>query len=409
MSKITKLAWRNIWRNRRRSLITMAAIVFALLVTIVTRSMQYGTYDATESHAVQLYTGEMQVLRSGFHSKQTLTYSFAGDAHNWQAILKSHPGLLAYSRRITGFGLLGSNTTSAGATIVGVEIEREPEVSRFTTRLDEGQPLRPEDSHLVLLGNSLAKNLKASVGDTIVVLTQGYRNEMGADSYVVKGIFQSGNPDLDRLTMVMSLDDAQELFSMQGRITQVVFRTRDFRQAKKYALTLSRGLNDEFEVLPWQELLPELLQIIAWDNVSGGILLLFLLLVVGFEIMNTTMMSIMERTREFGILQSIGLKPRQIKGLIVLETVLKISTALCVGLAIALVLIAIFKNHPIDLGGDYKKVAEAFGFEAKIYLSDRIRVFAEPLVSISIISSLALLYPLRMVSRLSPVEALRRT
>jgi ABC-type lipoprotein release transport system permease subunit len=389
----------------------MGSITFAVVIIAITRSMQYGTYDAVESYVVHLYNGELQVHRNGFQDEKTLTHSFEQNEEDWQDLFEKIPSFTASCQRITSFGLVSSDSSSAGAMIVGIEPEGESRVSEFTKMVVEGEGLKRVDDHQVLLGKTLARNLQVGVGDVVVVLTQGYRSEMGADTYTIKGILKSGTQELDRSIMILSLRDAQELFSMEGRITHIVVRTEDFRKAKSYAAHIASELDSQhYEILPWQELMPELLQLIFLDNVSGAIFLAFLVILVGFEIFNTTMMSVVERTREFGILQSLGMKPLQIRGLLFLELILKIAIALGAGLIITFILATIFGNHPIPLGDSLTELYEHFGWAIdKLYFSTQVKIYLEPLISVLIVSIIALFYPIFKVTRISPVEALRKT
>lgn len=411
MRKFIKLAWRNLWRNRRRSVITIAAIAFAILMTAITRSLQYGTYDTMESLAVRLYHGEIQIQNEKFHDEQTLNYFLQEDAYDWQALVRETPDLTGFTRRITGFGLASSDSGSTGALIVGIEPERERQITRFSVALQSGHRLQKGDDRQILIGRTLAKNLQLSVGDTCVVLTQGYRNQLGADKYVVKGTVSMGQAELDRAIMIMLLPNAQELFSLYNGITQVVFRTTDFRQAEAIAQSLSRHLSDEnLAVLSWKELMPELQQIITVDNVSGAIYLAFILIVVGIEIFNATMMSIIERTREFGVMQSIGMKPRQISGLILLESLQKVSVALLGGLLISILAVSILAQYNIPLPADMVKAYADYGFVIdEMKFSQRLRVYSEPILSIALIALIAVSFPIFRISKLSPVEAFRKT
>jgi len=393
MRQFMKLAWRNLWRNRRRSLITISAIAFAILMTAITRSLQYGTYDTMESLAVRLYHGEIQIQHEQFHEEQTLNYFLQENAY------------------ITGFGLASSDSGSTGALIVGIEPEREREITRFSVALQSGHRLEPGDDRQILIGRTLAKNLQLSVGDTCVVLTQGYRNQLGADKYAVKGTVSMGQAELDRSIMILPLQNAQDLFSLYDGITQVVFRTTDFRQAESIAKSLSqRFSNENLAVLSWKELMPELQQIITVDNVSGAIYLGFILIVVGIEIFNATMMSIIERTREFGVMQSIGMKPRQISGMILLESMQKVSVALLGGLLIAIAAVYILAQYNIPLPADMVEAYADYGFVIdEMKFSQRLRVYTEPVLSIAVIALLAVSFPIFRISKLSPVEAFRKT
>ncbi len=411
MRKLFKLAWRNVWRNRRRTLLTMGAVLFSVLIVTLTRSLQYGTYDAVESYAIRLFSGEIQIQRAGYQEEQTLAYAFGGDDRDWAGLLDGQPWMQAYARRLTGYGLLSSDAASAGAMIVGVEPAAERQVSGFMRTLTEGAYLTPDDDHAALLGQALAQNLAVGVGDTVVVLTQGYRNEMGADLYVVKGLLKSGSTDLDRNVMVLPLPAAQALFSMPGRYTQVVLRTDDFRRAGVYAGALRAALADDgYAVLDWDALMPDLRQMIVLDNVSGAIFLAFMLILIGFEIFNTTMMSVMERMREFGIMQAMGMRPGQISLLVLLELAIKVTLALAVSMALCGALVLYLSGHPIPLVASIRELYEDFGFSIDAYVfSGRTAVFLEPLISVAAITLVVMLYPALRVRRFSPTEALRRT
>ncbi|MDX1429031.1 MAG: FtsX-like permease family protein [Rhodothermales bacterium] len=410
MAKLLKLAWRDIWRNRRRSLITMSAIVFALLIITMAHSIQNGTYDAMEEVAVRVFMGDVQIHRTGYYDERTFSYSIETDERNWAAFLDSLDWVDAWSMRLSGFGLMSSDSSSVGGMIVGIDPEREYDVSTFPARPVAGERLAADDDQRVLLGRTLARNLDVTVGDTVVVLTQGYRNAMGADLYVVKGLLRTGNPDVDRSMMVMNLDDAQFLFSMENRFTELVLRTDDFRRAPSFADRAGAALDDgAFEVMPWTELMPEIQQARALDDVGNYIFYMFLLLMVGFEIFNTTMMSVMERVREFGVMMSIGMKPRTATALVAVEMVIKVALAACLGLLLAAALITYFRANPIPLSQELRDMYETFGFTVEGFsFSASRRIFVQPLMWVGSIALAALAYPMLRIHRFTPIEALRR-
>ncbi len=409
MTKLLKLAWRDVWRNRRRSLITMGAIVFAVLIITVTSSLQYGTFDAMEEMTVRLFSSDLQVHRAGFQEEKTLSYALEDAEQDWPALMQEQPWVTAYTRRLSGFGLVSSDSSSAGAMIVGIEPQAERGVTSFSQKIVEGLPLAEGDDHAALLGRTLAHNLDVGVGDTVVALTQGYHNAMGADLYAVRGLLGFGNADMDRTLMIMPLPDAQFLFSMDGRFTELVLRTDHFRRAGAYAEALRGSLGqDRYEVLPWKELMPELRQMRALKSASNNVFFFFLILLIGFEIFNTTTMSVMERVREFGVMQSIGMKPRQLSLLVTMELGLKVALALAVGLLITLGLVLWLEGHPIPLSAEMLELYDDFGFNVEGFtFSARAVVFVQPLVSVAVVSLAAMLYPVLKLRRFSPVEALR--
>ena len=411
MTKLLKLAWRDIWRNRRRSLLTMGAIIFAVMIISLANSLQYGTYDAMEELVVRLYAGDLQVHRAGFQDERTLSYSMEEYEQDWAECFDAYPWIEASTRRLTGYGLVSSDSSSAGAMIVGIEPETESQISTFAGRASEGETLAPGDDHAVVLGETLAQNLNIGVGDSVVVLTHGFRGAMGADLYLVKGLIRAGSPDVDRGMMIMTLPDAQYLFSMEGRITEIVLRTEDFRAAETYAPVLQEALGaDRYEVIDWKVLMPDIQQMRTLKFAGNYIFYFFLLLLIGFEIFNTTTMSMMERVREFGVMMSIGLKPRQLSLLVMLELAMKVVLALVIGLGITFLIVWVLKDNPIPVTGELAQMYEDLGVVVQgISFSARLPVFIFPLVSVTVIALASMVYPILRMRRFSPVEALRTT
>lgn len=387
----------------------MGAVLFAVLIMALTRSMQYGTYDTMEANAIRQFIGEVQVQRAGYQEEQTLSYALQEQEQDWDYVLGSQGWLDAYARRVTGFGLVSADSASAGAMIVGIEPGREPEVSLFVRTPTRGALLAEGDDHAVVLGDVLARNLYVDVGDTVVVLTQGYRNQMGADVYVLKGTVRTGSSEMDRALMVMPLHNAQDLFSMPGQFTQVVLRTNDFHQADRYADELAAHLDGgDYDVLDWDVLMPELRQMIVLDRASSLVFLGFLIILLWFEIVNTTSMSVMERMHEFGILQSIGMKPGQISLLVTMELLIKIALSLLIGLAAAGLMVWLLNDVAIPFPEDLLEMYEDFGISVDgMSFGAGPAVVLEPLVAVAIASLVAVLYPIFKVYRLHPVEALR--
>ena len=415
MSKLIKLAWRSVWRNRRRSIITMSAIGFAILLTTITRSLQFGMYDAVESHAIRSFNGDFHVQHPQFQKDRTLNRSIEANAADWEQWIVSHPNLIAFTQRITSGGLISTESpdgrqSSYAIMVIGVNPVRETEVTEFmeVEKVTKGQPLQVGLNNEILIGHRLAKNMKASVGDEVVILSQGYRNEMAVDLYRIRGILTSGAVEIDKSGVVMSLADAQELFSMQNRVTQVVFRTTDFRQTDDIVQRIEP--EDKLKILPWQTLIPDIEQMIALDNVGGAIMLVFIMVIVGFEIFNTTMMGILERRRELGVLQAIGMKPGQVTIMLLVESIMKICLALLISVLISALLLHFIADKPFSMGEEYDEVMRStFGYEASMVFSPDLKVYAEPLIWITIISTLSLIYPIYVVSQLKPIAAVHNT
>ena len=295
--------------------------------------------------------------------------------------------------------------------IIGIEPDSERAISRFTSTVVEGRPLEGGDLGTVLLGEVLAKNLGIAVGDSVVLLTQGYRNVMGADLYAVKGLLRTGSPDLDRSMLVMTLSDAQFLFSMNGRFTELVVRTENFEKAASYADELLTDFaKDDYEVMTWRTMMPDLEQLRQLDSAGNYVFYFFLILLVGFEIFNTTLMTMMERVREFGVMMSIGMKPHQISLLVALQLFLKVIMALAAGVLATWVLVYFLSQNPIPLSAEMMELYEDWGFLVEgISFSAEPSIFVFPVVAVATASFLSMVYPVVRMHRFSPVGALRST
>lgn len=410
MTTLVKLAWRNVWRNRRRSLLTISAIVFSTIIITLASSFQAGTYEAAESNAIGFMTGEIQVHAAGYNDEPTLTNSIDLSEHALHEVTDDLDWIDHQSKRLLGFGLISSDSSSAGGMIIGIEPDYEQNVSAFSRASVQGEYLERTDERQILIGSTLAQNLNVSIGDTIAVLTQGYRSAMGADLYRIKGLIDSGSLDLDRGTLVMRLEDAQDLFAMPGRITHLVLRTEDPYNAPIHAAELKASFEEsDIEVMTWEELMPELMQTRALDDAGNYVFYTFLLLLIGFEIFNTTTMSVMERIREFGILQSIGLKPYTLSALVFIELSIKVLMALVLSAVVITGLFIALKDVIIPLPGEALELYKSFGFMFDgIKFSTRPNVFVFPFVSVFLVSLFASIYPSLKVYGYSPVTAMRK-
>lgn len=410
MGRLLKLAWRDVWRNRRRSVLTIGAVLFAVLLISLANSVQFGTYDAMEATVVRTFVSDLQIHRAGYQEEPSLLASLEEDEQPWHELEQQNPWIQAATRRLTGYGLASSDSSSAGANIVGLEPEAESRLTTFASNPVSGRALAAGDRGVVLVGETLAKNLGVAVGDTLVLLTQGYQNVMGADLYAIQGLVRTGTPALDRALVVMPLADSQYLFSMEGRFTQYVIRTNNFRKAAEYAAALQASMpEDKYEALAWRSMMPELEQMRALDDAGNYVFYFFLVLLIGFEIFNTTTMSMMERVREFGVMLSLGVKPRQISSLVVMELVIKVLLALAAGFAIAYVAVLLLSQNPIPLSDDMRQMYDDFGFTVEgIFFSARPAIFVFPLASVAVVASASMIYPVLRMRRFSPVQALRR-
>ena len=387
----------------------MGAVAFAVAIISVANSVQFGTYHAMEQQILRLSASELQVQHVNFQREQTLEFSIEALALDLDTLRRAHPWIKAASRRLSSVGLASSDSSSSGVLIVGIEPEAESAVSSMVRVRDTDRGLSPGEEEAALLGVQLARNLGLVPGDSVVVLTQGYRNVMGVELYEVRGLVQTGLPELDRSTMLLTLEGAQALYSMPGRYTELVLRTDQHHKAEEHAARLAATMDTtRLAALPWQRLLPEIDQMRRLDDASNYIIYAFLLLLIGFEIFNTTAMSMMERVREFGVMMAMGLQPGQISALVTLELALKVLMGIAAGLVVASVAVLILSQEPIPLTGNMQEIYDDLGFVVDgIHFTRSAVIYTFPVVSVMLLSLLSLLFPLLKMRRFSPVAALR--
>jgi putative ABC transport system permease protein len=404
-----KMAWRNIWRNPRRSILTMLAIAFACLLLVFMLSWQFGTYETMIDSSVRISTGHLKVQAQGYNQKRSIRKVVA-DPDRVVDLMKRNAAVKAVARRSIAFALLSSRERTYGIMITGVDPVAEARVSTLGSIVRKGAYLDPADRGQALVGEILARNLKVDVGDELVVLGQGREGSIAATLLTVKGIYRSGLDAFDRSTLNMTLADFQEVFGMRGAVHEVVAVVNRLEQvAAVKAWITARLAQEESEsglvVLDWDELMPGLMQSIQMDLVSGIIFYAILVVVVAFSIFNTFLMTVLERTREFGVMSAIGTTPGRLVRLLLLESAGMTLLGMLLGITIGSLLTLYFQVYGIAIPGA-EEMMRQFGLPERIY--PRLS-FASALIGpllVMAVTVAAALFPALRVRRLQPVEAM---
>ncbi len=405
MGMLAALAWRNIWRNKKRSLISIASIMFAVVLALATRSMQLGFYARSIDNVVSFYTGYIQVHAPGYFEKQSLDNSFIlTDSLVNEVTNVRH--ITSYAPRLESFVLVSAGENTVGSLIIGIEPQREAQFTGLNKRVVSGEYLESGGTG-IMLSQGLAEHLKVRVGDTVVALGQGYHEILAADQYRVAGIVSFPTPDLNAATAYLTLANAQRLFSMEGRITSLAIMINNQRSLGGVISTLKSKLGGQYEILSWEEMMPELVQYIETDNASGILMLLIIYLVIGFGIMGTVLMMTLERNREFGMLIAIGMKRYYLSLVVALESIiLSIIGVLC-GTIIGFPILVYLYYHPIKFTGETALVMIRYGFEPVLPFSLNPTIFFWQAFTVLVIALIVSIYPLWRISRLEPVSAIR--
>jgi len=407
MSIDVKMAWRNIWRNPRRSILTISAIAFASLLLVFMLSWQFGSYETMIDSAVKIHTGHLQVQAKEYNDKKSIRM-VVPDPVLIGNILHKTPNVAAYTFRANAFSLISSNERTYGIIVVGIDPVREADVSTLKKLIRHGSYLSEDDTDQALMGDLLAGNLKVGIGDELTLLGQGRDGSVAATVVKVKGIYKSGQDDFDRGSIHIPLKNFQDVYAMRGAVHEVVAlgKSLDDLEEIKKAVTAGIEKTDKkhnLTVLDWMELMPGLIECIQMDMYSGFIFYLILIIVVAFSILNTFLMAVFERTREFGILMAIGITPGRLSKLLLIESMTMTMAGIIIGIIAGCLITWYFQVHGIVISGT-SEIMRQFGMPERIYPKLSIISASIGPAAVLVITFLTALYPAIKVRRLSIVD-----
>jgi ABC-type lipoprotein release transport system permease subunit len=400
-----KLAWRNIWRNKRRSLIAMASVLFAVVIALAMRSMQLGSYRHMIRNTVGFQTGYAQIHGQDYWDSRSINDSFAlTDSLVRQTGRIRH--ITMTTPRLETFTLVSSGEITDGAMVTGIAPVEEDRFTGLKSRLVRGRYLEPRDSG-ILLAKGLAEHLQVSVEDTVVLLGQGYHGITAAGKYPVAGLLEYPMPELNNRLAYLSLSESQRLIGAPGRATALAIMIDRQDRLEPVMAELEDRFGQKYEVMSWEQMLPEVVQSIEADNASGLIMLLIIYMVIGFGILGTVLMMTMERTREFGMMVAIGMKRGRLRLVAILESLMLTFVGVLTGVLLGVPVLLYLHDHPIQLRGQLREMMVSYGWDPVLPFSLDPMIFVWQALIVLIIALAAATYPVWRISRVDPVEALR--
>ncbi|GAB1372869.1 ABC transporter permease [Candidatus Kapaibacterium sp.] len=412
MNLLFKIAWRNIWRNWRRSVLTMLAVVFAVFFINVMKGIQTGTFEANIRYTLNLFSGHIQIQKEGFQDNPTLNKAFSLDLE-MLGKLQNDEYIRGFCPRITSFGLIGKNEKSLGTAIIGIDPTAELLNSEFPNRIKDGIFVSSVDENIINVGERMLKNLNAKLGDTVVILSQAFDGTMGNKKFVIGGVFRFGNNEFDGMTIFMNIKAADELLAMNNKINSLAvfidnLDNLDIASTNLKSLAKSK-VDKGIVVLPWFEVLRDLKQTVDMKVIGEIFYVLILLMIVGFGILNTVLMSITERFREFGVMLALGTRHYIIVLSVFIETIIISLLGISIGTLFAYLLNSYFAKNPFMLKGDFTKLYEELGYLPEIYSSVSTEIFTSTAILIFSVSILVYIYPAFRLYKLTALKGIRYT
>ncbi|MFC1665187.1 ABC transporter permease, partial [Pseudomonadota bacterium] len=327
-----RLAWRNLWRQPRRTWLTTGAMVFSNVLLVFMISLQFGMYEMMINNTLAVFTGHLQVQAPDYKDDRKMRQSIP-NAVALAASIRAGLAIDKVAVRASAFALASSKERSFGVQVIGVQPDYESRVSTLPGLLAEGRYLREDNANEVVVGSVLARNLRISIGDELTLIGSGHDGSFAAVVVNVVGIVNSGMADLDRSVVQIPLGSFQEAFTMRKDAHEIVIQTADLSlvASVKQRVEVMLPSKPKLVVQDWDALEPGLKQAIQADLASAWFMYGVLIILVAFSVLNTVLMSVLERTREFGIVLSLGLTPGRLGRLVVLETVFMGLMGLVVG------------------------------------------------------------------------------
>lgn len=400
------LAWRNLWRNKRRTLIASASVFFAVFFALAMRSMQEGSYDYMVDASVSMYTGYIQIHAKDYWDKRSIDKSMELSSTKIEQI-DSIKHITLVTPRLESFSLISYGNVTKVASIVGIDPEKENLMTDLKSKLVSGKYLTKKSTG-VIIAEGLAKLLKVEVGDNIVLYGQGYHGVTAADQVHVEGIVKFTLPALNKSMVYLSLNYAQWLYSAPNRITSLSLMIDEASELNEVHSMINNLFDEKYEVMNWQELMPELVQSIEVDNAGGIIMLGILYVVIGFGIFGTVMMMTAERTKEFGILISVGMKKWRLGLVSLLESLLLSFIGVLAGIIVSIPILYYFFKNPIPLTGEMADLMLKFGLDPIVPFRFAPNIFIDQFITVIAIAMISALYPLSFIRKLNPVKAIRK-
>ncbi len=395
------MAWRNVWRNARRSLITMTAMSFGVAGIVALYSYREATYDVIIRDITSGLIGHLQVHGLGYQEAPGIATVVKNPVQVEAALQGALPGAKS-ERRVIGAGLAGSGDRSAPVMVLGVEAG-----STTLYHLETGKDLGAKGA--VLIGRELALDLQVGLGGELVLVSQGADGSVANDRYTVAGTFTSSSAELDANAVVMPLAEAQSFFALGDGVHQLVVKLPAAQEDLSAEVTAVRSALDlkTLEALSWSEMIPQLKASIDQKRKNATFMDFVIFLIVGLGVFNAMTMSVFERTHELGVLAALGTRPRRLMGMILFEALWQAGLAFVVGVAVAgLILTAVGTS---DLSSTMKGDVMGVRMPGSIALSLYPGALKGAALTAFLTAIAGALLPAFRAARLKPVDALRHT
>ena len=402
-----RLAWRNIWRNKRRTLLTAASVFLAIFLALIVRSIQTGWFDHLTDIVVQSYTGHIQIHKKGYWDDRDINNAIVF-SDSLITMVRSTENVDKTVPRLEYFSLSSYGKQTKGVLLSGTDPVSEDALTHLSKKVVKGRYLQ-RSGNGILVAEGLASFLGLTAGDTLVLLGQGFHGISAAGKFPVLGIVHFPSPQFNNQMVYMNLATAQDFFSAEKRITSLsITLTKPDGINATLASLKSRAGDGQYEIMRWDEMMVEVMQQLKVKTAGGMIIITILYMIVGFGIFGTVIMMTTERTREFGVIVSVGMQKSRLAVILVLEMFLIGLTGIVTGLAAALPIMIWFNLHPIHLWGSMAQAFISYGIEPLMPLALKPEFIVSNVIIVLAIVAVTCIFPVRKIFKLKVAVALHQ-
>ena len=398
------LAWRNIWRNKRRSLITISSVVFAVLLAIVFYSMEQGSYERMIDSMVRYSTGYIQIQDVLYEEEPSIDNSLLFEEDIKNLLEKFDDQIAFYVPRIQNFALAATDQITRGAMVMGIEPAHEALINDIRDDMEQGSFLTDNDQDIVV-ASGLADILGVIPGDTLVLLGQGFQGATAAGKYKIKGIVRLKVPEMNNNTIYMSLQAAQWFYVTDNRLTAMIIMPENPKQTSSLAAELRMHIDEEwYRVVTWETMLADLLALMEFDMAGTMVMMMILYIVITFGLIGTILTMMIERSKEFAMLMSLGMKRSRLAIMCFLESLFITCSGVIAGMIVATPIILYFFYNPIQLSGNMAEAMADYGFEPVMPFAFGPDVFISQARIVLVIALIVGMYPVYKVYKIKMMD-----
>lgn len=407
MKMLLKIAWRNVLRQRRRTLLSGLAVGLGLASLIFVAALLAGMFESMIRTATDTFLGHGEIHARGFREAPEVENTVR-DAGAVLAGLAGEPLIERFSSRVISQGMLGSAAGAQAVAVYGIEPEREKDITLVDEAVVAGQYLEQSGDKEIIIGDRLAEALEATPGDRLVLtVAQARTGDLSQEMFRVRGIFRVGDREMDSAMAFITLREAQRLLALGDGVHEIVLRFKRLEDAGNSALPFWKKYSQVGnEALGWRQLVPQLDSAIGFSRVSKAVSLLLVFAVVALTIMNTLFMSLYERMFEFGVLRALGTRPVRMAAIIIMEAAFLSIISIVIGAAIGLAITGYFSVQGIDYRGIEFAGVTIADYLYPVFETEQFTLY--PLL-IFLFSMVAALYPAAYAARLTPARAMQKS